>query len=101
MKNLIDADALKKKITNYYTKQDMIDAIEFSVKIPQITVEHQEAIKAILDKLEAERNTSFADWEYYCEKHNLTASVDDYFYKGLQMAIDIIKKEVDAGVYGN
>lgn len=46
----------------------------------------------IIKQLEKERDSSYEDYENYAEKHNMDVALDDLFCRGLDRAIEIVKR---------
>lgn len=49
-------------------------------------------VENIIKQLEEERDSSYEDYENYAEKHNMDVALDDLFCRGLDRAIEIVKR---------
>lgn len=49
-------------------------------------------VENIIKQLEEERDYSYEDYENYAEKHNMDVALDDLFCRGLDRAIEIVKR---------
>lgn len=49
-------------------------------------------VENIIKQLEKERDYSYEDYENYAEKHDIDVECDDLFCRGLDRAIEIVKR---------
>lgn len=49
-------------------------------------------VENIIKQLEEERDSSYEDYENYAEKHDMDVECDDLFCRGLDRAIEIVKR---------
>lgn len=49
-------------------------------------------VENIIKQLEKERDYSYEDYENYAEKHDMDVECDDLFCRGLDRAIEIVKR---------
>ena len=98
MGRLIDADKLLEEtrkdrdyaikngfLDMYYERQALIDRIEAQPTAYDVD--------KVVEKLEEERELSYADFDRYAEEVSpcLDAEYDDFFHRGLERAIKIVK----------
>lgn len=49
-------------------------------------------VEKVLEQLEEEREQSYEDFESYAEEHGMDNDYEDWFYRGLIRAIEIVKR---------
>ena len=90
MSRLIDADALMKYLNdNHYAS-----ILEMCMKP---IIEKQPTVfdvEKVISGLEEEKDIAYADFDKYANDYflDLDENVDDWYYKGLARAIDVIRK---------
>ena len=96
---LIDADLLLSQISNRYNeKKDIVpdNLAEGFMQMEKLIKEQPIAydVDKIVEKLEEEREISCADFDRYVEDYSpsLDAEYDDFFHKGLERAVRIVKR---------
>lgn len=92
MSRLIDADEFQKQIAgmtilNNYPP-DKANALCKLVDSQPIAFD----VENIIKQLEEERDYSYEDYENYAEKHDMDVECDDLFCRGLDRAIEIVKR---------
>ena len=91
---LIDADKLKADLEKAISKNEDMDCLDFlrvaSVIDAQPTAYDQDKV---VEQLEEERELSYADFDRYAEEVSpcLDAEYDDFFHRGIERAIKIVK----------
>lgn len=94
MGRLINADKLKADLEKEISKNEDMDCLDFlrvaSVIDAQPTAYDQDKV---VEQLEEERELSYADFDRYAEEVSpcLDAEYDDFFHRGLERAIKIVK----------
>ena len=94
MGRLIDADKLKADLEKAISKNEDMDCLDFlrvaSVIDAQPTAYDQDKV---VEQLEEERELSYADFDRYAEEVSpcLDAEYDDFFHRGIERAIKIVK----------
>lgn len=68
-------------------KADMLKS-EWDIKEQPIAFD----VENIIKQLEEERDYSYEDYENYAEKHDMDVECDDLFCRGLDRAIEIVKR---------
>lgn len=89
---LIDADEFQKQIAgmailNNYPPNKANALCELIDRMPTAF-----DAENIIKQLEEERDYSYEDYENYAEKHNMDVECDDLFCRGLDRAIEIVKR---------
>lgn len=92
MSRLIDADEFQKQIVgmailNNYPP-DKANALCKLVDSQPTAFD----VENIIKQLEEERDYSYEDYENYAEKHDMDVECDDLFCRGLDRAIEIVKR---------
>ena len=49
-------------------------------------------VEKVIEQLKEESRQSYADFEKYAEEHNMGSGFNDWHYKGLNRAIEIVKR---------
>lgn len=49
-------------------------------------------VKDVIEQLKEESEQSFADFKSYAEEHGIDNNYEDWFYRGLIRAIEIVKR---------
>ena len=70
----------------YYT-EDMKEIYRMAIKA-------LESYNKIIEQLEDEEEYAYADFGAYADEYGLDEEYDFWFHKGLQRAIEVIKKEI-------
>lgn len=87
MGRLIDADALIEEAKELHVDDFML-VLGMVNKQPTAY-----DVEKVMDQLEEERGISYADFDEYAYRYELDLTDnDDWFYKGLARAIDIVKR---------
>lgn len=94
---LIDAELLLLRISDRYdAKKNIVpdNLAEGFVQMEKLIKEQPTSFDAenIIKQLEKERDSSYEDYENYAEKHNMDVALDDLFCRGLDRAIEIVKR---------
>ena len=100
---LIDADKLVLHLNDYalqeapFGRNDGKNQKEIyeTIKECMKAVEEQPTafdVENIIKQLEEERDYSYEDYENYAEKHDMDVECDDLFCRGLDRAIEIVKR---------
>ena len=90
MKKLIDAQSLKDRISEYTKDKDEYE------RFCQIVDDEPAAfdVDRVVEQLKEERELSYADFAEYRNRVclRLHAIYDDFFHRGLERAIEIVKE---------
>lgn len=94
---LIDAELLLLRISDRYdAKKNIVpdNLAEGFVQMEKLIKEQPTSFDTenIIKQLEKERDSSYEDYENYAEKHNMDVELDDLFCRGLDRAIEIVKR---------
>ena len=96
---LIDADLLMRKCEKWLKpkapdEDEMVSVADIAVSTLMEIEEQPTAFDAekVVKLLEEERDYSYEDYENYAEKHNMDVECDDLFCRGLDRAIEIVKR---------
>lgn len=99
MSRLIDADLLMRKCEKWLKpkapdEDEMISVADIAVSTLMEIEEQPTAfdVKNVIEQLEKERDYSYEDYENYAEKHDMDVECDDLFCRGLDRAIEIVKR---------
>ena len=89
---LIDADDFIKKFS--YAEANTEEENTMSATVRRMVKEQPTAfdVEKVLEQLEEEREQSYVDFESYAKEHNIGSGFNDWHYKGLNRAIEIIKR---------
>lgn len=89
---LIDADDFIKKFS--YAEANTEEENTMCATVRRMVKEQPTAFDAenIIKQLEEERDYSYEDYENYAEKHDMDVECDDLFCRGLDRAIEIVKR---------
>lgn len=89
---LIDADEFIKKFS--YAKANTEEENIMCATVRKMVKEQPTAfdVENIIKQLEEERDYSYEDYENYVEKHDMDVEYDDLFCRGLDRAIEIVKR---------
>lgn len=92
MSRLIDADEFIKKFR--YAEANTEDEKIMCATVRRMIKEQPTAfdVENIIKQLEEERDYSYEDYENYAEKHDMDVECDDLFCRGLDRAIEIVKR---------
>lgn len=92
---LIDADKLKDAInSSLNTGRETFPAEVMYEAIDEQPTAYD--VDKVVEQLEDEKEFSFADFERYAEEvnHCLDSEYDDFFHKGIERAIEVVKAGV-------
>lgn len=94
---LIDADALVKELLTENQKCITSTGHELTMNMIVSFINYQPTaydVEKVVAELEEEREYSYADFEEYVQEksHCLDAEYDDYFHRGLERAVVIVKR---------
>ena len=99
MSRLIDADLLMRKCEKWLKpkapdEDEMVSVADIAVSTLMEIEEQPTAfdVENIIKQLEEERDYSYEDYENYAEKHDMDVECDDLFCRGLDRAIEIVKR---------
>lgn len=98
MPRLIDADALIKHFATIQKQEDAI-GLDFVAIIDEIKEQPTAYdVDKVVEQLEEERELSYADFDRYVDEVSscLDAEYDDFFHRGLERALKIVK---GGGIY--
>lgn len=89
---LIDADDFIKKFS--YAEANTEEENTMCATVRRMVKEQPTAfdVENIIKQLEEERDYSYEDYENYAEKHDMDVECDDLFCRGLDRAIEIVKR---------
>lgn len=89
---LIDADEFIKKFR--YAEADTEDEKIMCATVRRMIKEQPTAfdVKNVIEQLEEESEQSFVDFKSYAEEHGIDNDYEDWFYRGLIRAIEIVKR---------
>lgn len=94
MRRLIDADKLKADLEKAISKNEDMDFLDF-LHVASVIDAQPTAYDPykVVEQLEEERELSYADFDRYVEDVSqcLDAEYDDFFHRGLERAIKIVK----------
>ena len=85
---LIDVDALKDTLLKYHYTTEHNQIFRYIDEQPTAY-----SVDKVVEQLEEERELSYADFDRYVEEVSpcLDAEYDDFFHRGLERAIRIVK----------
>lgn len=96
---LIDADALLQAMDKRYNeKKDIVpnNLAEGFMQMEKLIKEQPTAydVEKVVEQLEEEREYSHTDFEEYVQECSpcLDSEYDDYFHRGLERAVNIVKR---------
>ena len=96
---LIDADLLMRKCEKWLKpkatdEDEMVSVADIAVSTLMEIEGQPTAFDAekVVKLLEEERDYSYEDYENYAEKHDMDVECDDLFCRGLDRAIEIVKR---------
>lgn len=89
---LIDADDFIKKFS--YAEANTEEENTMCATVRRMVKEQTTAfdVEKVLEQLEEEREQSYEDFESYAEEHGMDNDYEDWFYRGLIRAIEIVKR---------
>lgn len=89
---LIDADDFIKKFS--YAEANTEEENTMCATVRRMVKEQPTAfdVEKVLEQLEEEREQSYEDFESYAEEHGMDNDYEDWFYRGLIRAIEIVKR---------
>jgi hypothetical protein len=87
---LIDADAFIGSLEEYINKPITAGLVATLVELQPTAYD----VEKVVEELEEEREYSYADFEEYVKEKSpcLDAEYDDYFHRGLERAVVIVKR---------
>ena len=90
---LIDADLLMKNLGFMDTEEEREENVGQIITWEDVDrMPTAFDVENIIKKLEEERDYSYEDYENYAEKHDMDVECDDLFCRGLDRAIEIVKR---------
>lgn len=99
---IIDADKVIEEMRKWYFDEEKQEAakkdvspMDLFIHLAIATVKEQPIafdVENIIKQLEKERDSSYEDYENYAEKHDMDVECDDLFCRGLDRAIEIVKR---------
>lgn len=96
---LIDADLLMRKCEKWLKpkapdEDEMVSLADIAVSMLMEIEEQPTAFDAekVIEQLEEESKQSYEDFESYAEEHGIDNDYEDWFYRGLIRAIEIVKR---------
>lgn len=90
---LIDADLLMKNLGFMDTEEEREENVGQIITWEDVdSLPTAFDVENIIKQLEEERGYSYEDYENYAEKHDMDVECDDLFCRGLDRAIEIVKR---------
>ena len=92
MSRLIDADDFIKKFR--YAKANTEEENIMCATVRRMVKEQPTAfdVEKVIEQLKEEREQSYVDFGSYAEKQGMDSDYEDWFYRGLVRAIEIVKR---------
>lgn len=96
---LIDAELLMRKCEKWLKpkapdEDEMVSLTNIAVSMLMEIEEQPTAfdVEKVVKQLEEESEQSYVDFESYAKEHNIGSGFNDWHYKGLNRAIEIVKQ---------
>ena len=93
MRRLIDADLLMKNCKCTGKFEDNFKCVSMA-ELKKV-IENQPTVfdvEKVVKQIEEESEQSYVDFESYAKEHNIGSGFNDWHYKGLNRAIEIVKQ---------
>lgn len=90
---LIDADLMMESLGFENTKEEREENIGEIITWEDVDSQPTAFdVEKVVEQLKEESRQSYADFEKYAEEHNMGSGFNDWHYKGLNRAIEIVKR---------